>query len=99
MFLLVTDTEPAGGLDIPYLGAEDVIEEVITLLARLENDRVETEKTLKNEQERVVRLNNKIDNLCLRRMTELPSIVQRGNLNKYSIQLQFHFFKDTYFIE
>jgi hypothetical protein len=80
MFLLPTETEQSeGGLDIPYLGAEDVIDEVITLLARLENDRIETEKTLKNEKERVVRLNNKIDNLCLRRMTELPAIVQRGN--------------------
>lgn len=73
----VQDTEQQGGLDIPYLGAEDVIEEVITLLARLENDRIETEKGLKNEKDRVVRLNNKIDNLCLRRMTELPAIVQR----------------------
>lgn len=76
--MLFTDTEQQGGLDIPYLGAEDVIEEVITLLARLENDRIETEKGLKNEKDRVVRLNNKIDNLCLRRMTELPAIVQRG---------------------
>lgn len=78
LFMLFTDTEQQGGLDIPYLGAEDVIEEVITLLARLENDRIETEKGLKNEKDRVVRLNNKIDNLCLRRMTELPAIVQRG---------------------
>lgn len=76
--MLFTDTEQQGGLDISYLGAEDVIEEVITLLARLENDRIETEKGLKNEKDRVVRLNNKIDNLCLRRMTELPAIVQRG---------------------
>lgn len=73
----VQDTEQHGGLDIPYLGAEDVIEEVITLLARLENDRIDTEKSLKNEKDRVVRLNSKIDNLCLRRMTELPAIVQR----------------------
>lgn len=79
--MLFTDIEQQGGLDIPYLGAEDVIEEVITLLARLENDRIETEKGLKNEKDRVVRLNNKIDNLCLRRMTELPAIVQRGKKN------------------
>ncbi|XP_062617732.1 coiled-coil domain-containing protein 178-like [Saccostrea cucullata] len=72
-----TEEKPEGGLEIPYLGAEDVIEEVITLLARLENDKIETEKFLRNEEERVERLSNKIDNLCLRRMTELPAIVQR----------------------
>ena len=78
-FYVCADSEqPTAGLDIPYLGAEDVIEEVITLLARLENDRLETQKNLTNEQDRVVRLNNKIDNLCWRRMTELPAIVQRG---------------------
>ena len=72
--------EEREGLEIPFLGAEDVIEEVITLMARLENDRLETEGSLRREKERVVRLNDRIDNLCLKRMRELPSIVQRGKL-------------------
>ncbi|KAK3089571.1 hypothetical protein FSP39_004696 [Pinctada imbricata] len=72
-----TDEAPKEQLEIPYLGAEDVIDEVITLMARLENDRMETESNLRKEKERVVRLNDRIDNLCLKRMRELPSIVQR----------------------
>lgn len=55
-----------------------MIEEVITLLARLENDRAETEAALWNEKDKVVKLNNRIDALCLKRMNELPAAVQRG---------------------
>lgn len=65
------------GALLPYLGAEDVLDEVVTLLARLENDRVEILKSLENEKEKVVRLNDKIDHLCLVRMRELPIAVQR----------------------
>ena len=63
---------------IPYLGAEDVIEEVMTLLARLENDRLETEEALVREKERVIRLGAKIDHFCTQRMVDLPAAVQRG---------------------
>ncbi|XP_046576697.1 coiled-coil domain-containing protein 178-like [Haliotis rubra] len=65
------------GLEIPYLGAEDVIDEVITLLARLENDRHETEGKLEHERGRVTKLTSKIDDLCLRRLRDLPVLVQR----------------------
>ncbi|XP_046357907.2 coiled-coil domain-containing protein 178-like [Haliotis rufescens] len=65
------------GLDIPYLGAEDVIDEVITLLARLENDRHETEGKLGQERGKVSKLTTKIDDLCLRRLRDLPVLVQR----------------------
>ncbi|XP_052254970.1 coiled-coil domain-containing protein 178-like [Dreissena polymorpha] len=63
--------------DMPYLGAEEVIDEVMTLLARLENDRLETEKALERERDRVVRLASKIDYLCQRRLKELPEVVQK----------------------
>lgn len=69
--------EPDIDTSAPYLGAEDVIEEVLTLLARLENDRQETEKALEREKERVIRLVAKIDFHCKRRMKELPSVVQK----------------------
>lgn len=65
---------------LPYLGAEDVLDEVVTLLARLENDRIDILKALENEKQKVVRLNDKIDHLCLVRMRELPIAVQRGRL-------------------
>ena len=62
---------------LPYLGAEDVLDEIVTLLARLENDRMEILKSLVHEKEKVVRLNDKIDHLCLVRMRELPIAVQK----------------------
>ena len=68
--------------NLPYLGAEEAITEVTTLLARLENDRQETEKMLDHEKERVLRLGAKIDYHCQRRMKELPEVVQKG-IHKY----------------
>ena len=50
----------------------------MTLLARLENDRQETDTAHEREKERVVRLANKIDAHCQRRITELPAVVQKG---------------------
>ena len=50
----------------------------MTLLARLENDRQETDMAHEREKERVQRLANKIDSHCQRRITELPEVVQRG---------------------
>ncbi|KAK7100124.1 coiled-coil domain-containing protein 178-like [Littorina saxatilis] len=64
-------------LDVPYLGAGDVIDEVITLLARLETDRQDTLKRFKTETAAGVTLKQKIDDLCLRRLRELPILVQR----------------------
>ncbi|XP_060608579.1 coiled-coil domain-containing protein 178-like [Ruditapes philippinarum] len=64
-------------MSVPYLGAEQAVEEVLTLLARLENDRQETENALTREKERVIRLGAKIDFHCQRRMKELPVVVQK----------------------
>ncbi|KAL8600724.1 hypothetical protein ACOMHN_057313 [Nucella lapillus] len=65
------------GLEIPYLGAEDVIDEVITLLARLETDRQNTQDRFHQELDTAVTLKKRIDDLCLRRLKELPELVQR----------------------
>lgn len=80
----IAEDEQAEGMDEPYLGAEEVIEEVITLLARLETDRLDCISKLKQESERVVRLNDKIDKLCLKRMVDMPIVVQRGKENMSS---------------
>ena len=60
------------------LPGHDITDEVLTLLGRLETDRVNTEQMLKNERERVKQLGNSIDQLACRRMQELPNAVQRG---------------------
>ena len=69
---------PSVEFEIPYLGAEDVIDEVITLLAKLENDRRETKQNLKQEKNRVDMLSNKIDHVSEQRLQALPEAVQNG---------------------
>ena len=69
---------PVVEFEIPYLGAEDVIDEVITLLAKLENDRRETKRNLKQEKERVEMLSSRIDHLSEQRLQALPEAVQNG---------------------
>lgn len=56
----------------------DVIEEVISLLGRMESDRVTTEETLAKEKERVQSLRDEIDSKANKRMHDLPLAVQRG---------------------
>ena len=56
----------------------DVIEEVITLLGRMESDRLSTQDALVKERERVQFLRNEIDTLAYKRMYDLPLAVQRG---------------------
>lgn len=59
----------------------EVIEEVITLLGRMESDRLSTQDTLVNERERVQRLRDEIDAQAYKRMHDLPLAVQRGKCN------------------
>lgn len=66
------------GEGIPYLGAQEVIEEVITLLAELETDRRETQERYIKETLRADWLQRKIDELQLHRLQKLPVLVQRG---------------------
>ncbi|GFO13380.1 coiled-coil domain-containing protein 178-like isoform x2 [Plakobranchus ocellatus] len=63
--------------DLPYLGAQDVIDEVITLLAQLENDRQMTYESYLQEIARANKLIEKIDELQLRKLREMPALVQR----------------------
>ena len=63
---------------VPYLGAEDVVKEVLSLLVRLETDRQATLHRYQAEVDVGEKLVSKIDALCLRRLTELPLLVQKG---------------------
>ena len=56
----------------------DVVEEVIRLLARMEDDRLSTQEMLVNERNRVNKLRSLIDGLAFQRLTDLPSAVQKG---------------------
>ena len=56
----------------------NVIEEVISLLGRMESDRVTTEETLAKEKERVQTLRDEIDSKAKKRLHDLPLAVQRG---------------------
>ena len=56
----------------------DIIEEVITLLGRMESDRLSTQEALAIEQQRVQSLRDEIDSKAYKRMHDLPLAVQRG---------------------
>lgn len=62
----------------------DVIEEVITLLGRMESDRLSTQDALVKERERVQSLRDEIDAQAYKRMHDLPLAVQRGKALKHS---------------
>ena len=70
--------EPNLQYELPYLGADEVLEEVITLLAKMENDRQEKRSQLKAERGRYLTLKNKIDQHCMRKLKEIPKVVQAG---------------------
>ena len=60
------------------MGADDVIEEVIVLLAKLETDRLESRTALQKERDRGKTLREKIDTLAEDRLFNLPKAVQKG---------------------
>ena len=64
----------------PYLGADEVIEEVITLLARLEKDRQETEDMYNKERDKAILLAEKINTLSSEKLRDMPLAVQQGSL-------------------
>ena len=82
MYYIWAEEEQEPLFDIPYLGAEDVIDETIALMARLENDRHETKRAITKERGKVENLSKKIDNLATQRLTELPDAVQRGTFDR-----------------
>ncbi|XP_033123693.1 coiled-coil domain-containing protein 178-like isoform X2 [Anneissia japonica] len=75
--IMMQDAEPViEEEEVPNIGAEVVIDEVVTLLGRLETDRMDTEKTFYKEKQRVIWLRERIDKLANHRMQELPKAVQ-----------------------
>lgn len=77
---MLTIAEPHTIADeLPYLGGMEVIEEVYSLISRLESDRVETEHLLFSEKQKGRTLQRKIDDLANRRAVEFPLAVQTGN--------------------
>ncbi|KAK2177698.1 hypothetical protein NP493_583g01064 [Ridgeia piscesae] len=76
---VVASKPPMEGLqiDLPYLGADDVIEEVVVILAKLEKDRMETRSSLQKERDRGKKLRSKIDTLAQDRLINLPKAVQK----------------------
>ena len=74
----MTDLPEELMFDVPYLGAEEVIDEVLALLARLENDRRGARVNLEKETGRIKMLQGRIDQLAMTRMAEFPDAVQRG---------------------
>lgn len=78
--------------DIPYLGAEEVVDEVLTLLARLDKDRIETEESLKKEKNRVKMLGSEIDQLAEKRRLNLPAAVQAGTDSIFLFILHQYYF-------
>ncbi|XP_077991434.1 uncharacterized protein LOC144445672 [Glandiceps talaboti] len=63
--------------EVPKLGAEDVIDEVVVLLGRLETDRGDSQSMLEEEKKRSAMLSARIDKLAEKRMYELPLAVQQ----------------------
>ncbi|XP_038056711.1 coiled-coil domain-containing protein 178-like [Patiria miniata] len=63
--------------EIPHLGAEEVIDEVVVLLGSLETDRRDAQDLYEKECKRVLWLQAKIDRLAARRMFEMPRAVQK----------------------
>jgi hypothetical protein len=68
----------AAELHIPYLGAEEVLDEVMTLLGKLETERIDCKTNHKQQKHIVENLGAKIDAYAEYRMNELPKAVQNG---------------------
>ncbi|XP_052451374.1 coiled-coil domain-containing protein 178 [Carassius gibelio] len=64
---------------LPSLWTEptDVLMEVMSLIERLELDRRDAEKALKEEKEKAKKLSEKLDSLCLWKEKEFPLAMQR----------------------
>ena len=63
---------------LPYLGGDEVVEEVIALLAKLETDRQEVLESLKTQRLKSKQLKMKINEFCKQRLCDLPRAVQAG---------------------
>ena len=75
--------------ELLHLGAGEVLDEVLRLLARLELDRQTTFEKITSEICRVAELQNRVDRLALARIITFPSVVQKGISQKEN-QLRVH---------
>lgn len=60
----------------------DVVEEVIRLMVRLEDDKLSTQEMLMKEVKRLKHLRSQIDHLAFKRLVDLPAAVQKGMVLK-----------------
>ena len=66
------------GDNLPHLGAGDVVDEVVALLAKLECERCEVLDALQRERQRSEVLKVRINEFCKKRLVDLPKAVQAG---------------------
>ena len=72
------DTPPKKRCSTQQHMTYDVVEEVIRLLGRMEEDRLSTQEMLVTERQRVNHLRSQIDDLAFKRLLDLPAAVQKG---------------------
>ncbi|PAA54657.1 hypothetical protein BOX15_Mlig015820g2, partial [Macrostomum lignano] len=61
---------------VPYLGAEEVVQEVMQLMVKLENDRLQAEEDIRLERGKVIELASRIDRLSEAKLLQMPVAVQ-----------------------
>ena len=69
---------------VSHLGY-DLVEEIVRLFGRMEDDRLVTQKMLSSERKKVERLRTKIDQLAFKRLVELPVAIQTGMNKSFKI--------------
>ncbi|XP_028391567.1 coiled-coil domain-containing protein 178-like isoform X2 [Dendronephthya gigantea] len=74
--LVSADKVSSAALPAHHIGY-DVVDEVMKLLKRMEDDRLSTQQMLVNERQRVSHLGTQIDEFAFKRLLELPVAVQR----------------------
>ena len=73
------------GDNLPHLGAGDVVDEVVALLAKLECERCEVLDALQRERQRSEVLKVRINEFCKKRLVDLPKAVQAGRRRSRSL--------------
>ena len=86
MFPSFDNEGSAQEIEAAQIEAEDVVREVITLLAKLENDRRESKKCLELERKKVQMLSSTVDAMLEQRLHTLPEEVQRGEISRIRLE-------------
>ncbi|XP_048030085.1 coiled-coil domain-containing protein 178 [Megalobrama amblycephala] len=69
--------QESGVLTSLWMGATDVLMEVMSLIERLELDRREAEKALQEEKEKAKKILKRLESLCLWKQNEFPIAMQK----------------------